>query len=448
MQRKFGFTKKSGAKNFTSELQKLNINEVNDALPDNFIQIWRVKRILSFLKLVESFKDIQKLTRDRYELENKLFTLNAEISEKNVSVFLSRNMTSRVRSSLQSYVNSINKLDSLVDDKNISRIRHDAKTASEIAFQAIPCWIMSHQRVSETLPAIFGHFDVVIVDEASQSDISSLPVILRGQKIVIVGDDKQVSPSSLGIDESRILKLSHQYLQDQVEIFKPYFMPDRSLYDLASVVFSKTSIYLKEHFRSVPPVINFSRRYFYNNELKPLRILNHNTIYKEPLVDVYVNNGERSGDKNIGECEFIINSIKKIIDDEKFKNTTIGIVSLLNISQSDFIWSQILEHIGPEKILQHQIIASDASGFQGRQKDIVFISMVTSSGKMSLSSTPQKIEQQFNVALSRARDKVFLVRSFKLDDLEREDLLRRSLLDHFSNYNRNNFSKNKNQTFL
>ena len=299
---------------------------------------------------------------------------------------------------------------------------------------------MSHQRVSETLPAIFGHFDVVIVDEASQSDISSLPVILRGQKIVIVGDDKQVSPSSLGIDESRILKLSHQYLQDQVEIFKPYFMPDRSLYDLASVVFSKTSIYLKEHFRSVPPVINFSRKYFYNNELKPLRILNHNSIYKEPLVDVYVNNGVRAGDKNIGECEFIINSIKKIIDDEKFKYSTIGVVSLLNIRQSDFIWSQILEHIGPEKILQHQIIASDASGFQGRQKDIVFISMVTSSGKMSLSSTPQKIEQQFNVALSRARDKVFLVRSFKLDDLEREDLLRRSLLDHFSNYNRNNFS--------
>ena len=116
---------------------------------------------MSFLKLIDSFKDIQKLTTSRYELENKLFTLNAEISEKR-KCFLSKNMTTRVRSSLQSYVNSINKLDSLVDDKNVSRIRHDAKVASEIAFQAIPCWIMSHQRVSETLPAIFGHFDVVI----------------------------------------------------------------------------------------------------------------------------------------------------------------------------------------------------------------------------------------------------------------------------------------------
>ena len=104
--------------------------------------------------MVDSFEDIQKLIRNRYELENKLFTLNAEISEKNVTVFLSKNMTSRVRSSLQSYVNSINKLDSLVDDKTFSRIRHDAKNASEIAFQALPCWIMSHQRVSE----LYQHF--------------------------------------------------------------------------------------------------------------------------------------------------------------------------------------------------------------------------------------------------------------------------------------------------
>ena len=48
--------------------------------------------------------------------------------------------------------------------------------------------------------------------------------------------------------------------------------------------------------------------------------------------------------------------------------------------------------------------------------------MVTSSGKMNLFQL-QKIEQQFNVALSRARDKVFLVRSFKLDDLEERTCL-------------------------
>ena len=52
----------SGAKNFTFNLQKLNINQVDNVLPDNFLQIWRIKRILSFLKLVDSFEDIQNLT--------------------------------------------------------------------------------------------------------------------------------------------------------------------------------------------------------------------------------------------------------------------------------------------------------------------------------------------------------------------------------------------------
>ena len=54
---------------------------------------------------------------------------------------------------------------------------------------------------SESLPSEFGSFDLVIIDEASQSDITVLPAILRARKILIVGDDKQVSPEGEGIDE-------------------------------------------------------------------------------------------------------------------------------------------------------------------------------------------------------------------------------------------------------
>ena len=38
-----------------------------------------------------------------------------------------------------------------------------------------------------------GAVDLVILDEASQSDISELPALLRGKKILVVGDDRQVS---------------------------------------------------------------------------------------------------------------------------------------------------------------------------------------------------------------------------------------------------------------
>ena len=41
--------KNSGAKDFTSNLQKLNVNQVDNVLPDNFLQIWRLKEYYLFL---------------------------------------------------------------------------------------------------------------------------------------------------------------------------------------------------------------------------------------------------------------------------------------------------------------------------------------------------------------------------------------------------------------
>ena len=56
------------------------------------------------------------------------------------------------------------------------------------ASRAVPCWIMPHWRVSEQMPADLAAFDLVVVDEASQSNVKSLPAILRGDKLLIVGD--------------------------------------------------------------------------------------------------------------------------------------------------------------------------------------------------------------------------------------------------------------------
>jgi superfamily I DNA and/or RNA helicase len=50
-------------------------------------------------------------------------------------------------------------------------------------------------------------FDLVVVDEASQSDLWALPAVLRGKKILVVGDDKQVSPDEGFIAAARISEL-------------------------------------------------------------------------------------------------------------------------------------------------------------------------------------------------------------------------------------------------
>ena len=61
---------------------------------------------------------------------------------------------------------------------------------------------MPHYRVSESLPAELGCFDLVVIDEASQSDLTALPSLLRAKKVLIVGD---ILHSRVARSTSRIL---------------------------------------------------------------------------------------------------------------------------------------------------------------------------------------------------------------------------------------------------
>ena len=63
----------------------------------------------------------------------------------------------------------------------------------------------------------------------------------------------------------------------------------------------------------------------------------------------------------------------------------------------------------------------DAMTFQGREADIVFISMVADAHTLTALSG-EMFEQRFNVAASRAKDRLYLYRSFRREDLRDNDL--------------------------
>ena len=71
----------------------------------------------------------------------------------------------------------------------------------------------------------------MIIDEASQSDITALPAIMRGQKLLIVGDDRQVSPISVGMEEKTVVQLRETFLRGMP--LANYLDPATSMYDLA-----------------------------------------------------------------------------------------------------------------------------------------------------------------------------------------------------------------------
>jgi superfamily I DNA and/or RNA helicase len=86
----------------------------------------------------------------------------------------------------------------------------------------------------------------------------------------VVGDDKQVSPSDVGLKETDIQALSHRFLSGLP--YGAHLLPGASIYDLGSTMFASDVIRLREHFRCVQSIIEFSNRQFYDHEIKPLRV--------------------------------------------------------------------------------------------------------------------------------------------------------------------------------
>ncbi len=92
--------------------------------------------------------------------------------------------------------------------------------------------------------------------------------------------------------------------------------PDKSIYDLARVVFAGNMVTLKEHFRCVPAIIEFSNREFYQGDIRPLRLPRANERLDPPLIDVFVKGGMRKRDVNPAEAKAIVDEIEAMLEDE------------------------------------------------------------------------------------------------------------------------------------
>lgn len=427
------FIEDSGTLNWASQLRKEAVTStVDKLLPANWREIWRLKRLSTYLNAIDGRTELKRLTKVRSEIEADLIRAYQGVVTKRTWLKLAENATPDVRSALMAYLSAIQRIGKgSKGAKRAIRYRQDARMAATKATPAIPCWIMPHYRISESLPADFGCFDLVVIDEASQSDLSALPAILRAKKVLVVGDDKQVSPEGVGLEEEKVRNLMARFLANQVETYRPQMTPERSIYDLFKVVFAKSAVMLKEHFRCVAPIIEYSKREFYNHELKPLRLPKKSERLDPPLVDVIVEDGFRKGDLNLAETRFIVDEIKAIVQDEQMTKRSIGVVSLLGDKQALKIWEMLEDEIGIDIIRRHKIACGDARTFQGKERDIMFLSMVVSRGNASALSR-DTFAQRFNVAASRARDRMYLVRSVITEDLSEADRLRRALIAHFS----------------
>jgi very-short-patch-repair endonuclease len=417
----------SGGVKWAQQLRTDSADGVDDPLlPGSWQQSWQWSRISGYLRRIDGRDRIRELSRLRLEYEDDCRKTFGEVVKNRTFLGLKRNLTDAVQSALVMFIDAITRIGA---GKGIRapRFRRYARSAMEKCYAAVPCWIMPTWRISEHLPTEIGSFDLVIVDEASQSSVEALPALMRGKQLLIVGDDRQVSPTAAFVEERKILLLRHNYLKNQP--FAQLLLPGSSLYALANAVFPGTRIMLREHFRCVEPIIRFSFQ-FYPEPIIPLRIPKPSERLDPPLIDVYLPDGRKDKRKiNRVEAEAIADEIENIVKHPRFAKNSIGIISLIGAQQAHFIQQLLLERVGEEAFHRHKIACGDSATFQGKERDIMFISMVSSPGDAALTS--QVFQQRFNVALSRARDRMYLFRSVAEEDLKNLQDLRLKVIRHF-----------------
>jgi very-short-patch-repair endonuclease/transcription elongation GreA/GreB family factor len=418
--------KREGAPQWAMKLRQLPaINGSDVAIPTNWAGAWDWAASQHYLDRIDDRDALRILAEERATLDLTMAKALERLVRERTFYALAQSMTGPVRAALMMFATALRRIGT---GRSVGAARHRraARQAMAGCYGGVPCWIMPSWRVAEQLPGEVGTFDLVIMDEASQSDIKEVTTLLRGKKVLVVGDDKQVSPTAAFIENAKIDRLERSYLAKQP--FKTLLLPGASLYDLAKVMFPDKFVMLREHFRCVEPIIQFSMQ-FYTEDLIPLRIPTARERIDPPLVDIYVPDGLRSGDKiNHREAEVIIDEIRRIIETPMLATKgaadswrTIGVISLIGSKQAALINRMLLDEFGEETVLRHKIACGDSATFQGNERDIIFLSMVADPSKKQ-AQTATHFEQRFNVAMSRARDRLYLIRSVREEDLNPQDL--------------------------
>ncbi|MGB9858614.1 MAG: AAA domain-containing protein [Moorellaceae bacterium] len=392
-------------------------------------QAWAWAAARAWLRLVTDVYSYRAIVEQRRDVEDKIKKTVLRLVElKAWKAFFDR-LDEKTKQSLVAWQKAMDRVGQGTG-KYAFKHRRAARSYLLNCIQKIPIWVMPIHKLWDTVTAEPGMFDTIIIDEASQAGLDSLVLLLLGKRVVVVGDDKQNSPEAVGVPEEDIARLAREYLRDFR--FREEFRPDASLYDHAERAFGNV-ISLREHFRCVPEIIRFSNDLCYTDSpLIPLRQPPPDRL--PPLKATYVSGGfcEGEGQRliNLPEADEIVKTIRKCIADEAYQGKTMGVIVLQGHAQAELIERKLAEVLEPKERAERKLRCGVPATFQGDQRDVIFLSLVVAPNHSYRALTSLADRRRFNVAMSRARDQVWLFHSVHQHELSREDL-RWRLLNFF-----------------
>ncbi len=355
-------------------------------------QLYEVSRRLENVGTVTDDQALDLLDDDKEEFAKYLFYLSAsyikrldEPKNEDIKKILFMEDEDKQVEAFEDY---------LKNDSNIKKFQR--------IFPIVGTTCISSCKLGEPKP----HFDMVIMDEASQCNLAiGLIPVIRGENLLLVGDPQQLNPVILLDAKDNII------LRKNYSVTKEYDYVENSIYKtfLASDSVSD-EILLSCHYRCDRKIIDFNNQKYYNNKLN----IKTKTHSMEPLVFIEVGDGRSPGRNTApAEAQAIVDFV------EKNRNKKIGIVTPF-VNQKEYIDSMLKAHGIKD------VACGTVHAFQGDEKDVIlFSTALTDQSRKGTYQWLKNNKELINVATSRARQQLVILGNTKnierLHNLEEKD---------------------------
>jgi very-short-patch-repair endonuclease len=425
---------RDSAPNLCLELIRVHTDSIWDDRMTNFSAAWNWACANRWLQKLDDPGIYDQLTSSLDSCRSRLRKLIANLAEAKAWHYCFSRLDESQRQHLMAWTKAVQRIGK-GKGKYAPLHRREARKHMDECRSSIPAWIMPIFRVAETVRPGRDAFDVVIIDEASQSGPEALFLNYLAEKILVVGDDKQISPEFIGVNREDVELLRQRYIADIPH--SDALGVDTSFFELAEIRYGGR-IRLREHFRCMPEIIQFSNNLCYRTEpLIPLRQYGPGRL-SPVIITRHVTDGYQKGSSprtvNPPEAEAIVDQIEQCCEDPAYEGKTVGVISLLGQDQARLIETTLLERIGPEEMEKRHLVCGDPYAFQGDERDVIFFSLVSAptEGQRIGTLASKRDERRFNVAASRAKDQMWLFHSVTLNDLS-PACFRYQLLDYCQN---------------
>lgn len=299
-------------------------------------------------------------------------------------------------------------------------IRQLVNRASNALLALKPCFMMGPMSAAHYLKPGHLQFDLVVMDEASQvKPEDALGVIARGAQLVVVGDPKQLPPTSF---------FDRQDMNDDDDESAALVQTD-SILDAAMPLFKMRR--LRWHYRSQhESLIAFSNRNFYNNDL----VIFPSPHAKSPEFGVkfsYVKGGRFVNQYNVEEASVVAKAVvKHALNHPK---ESLGIVAMSS-KQREQIERAVEEECKADdtvsdaidrlRNMEDGLFIKNLENVQGDERDVIFISCTYGPGEVG-----GRVYQRFgpinsdvgwrrlNVLFTRSKKRMHIFSSMRSDDI-------------------------------